>query len=48
MKQRTDANDKNALIAYDNNENNRHYYLLRKEGKEVEEILEEIIKAVAA
>ena len=48
MKQRTDANDKNALIAYDDHEYNPHYYLLRKEGKEVEEILEEIIKAVAA
>lgn len=48
MKQRTDANDKNALIAYDGHEYNRHYYLLRKEGKEVEEILEDIIRAVAA
>ena len=49
MKHRSDANDKNALVAYDDLTNrNPKYYLLRKDGKEVEELLSDVIKAVAA
>jgi hypothetical protein len=49
MKQRSDANDKNALVVYDDLTNrNTKYYYLRKDGKEVEELLSDIIKAVAA
>ena len=49
MKQRSDANDKNALVVYDDLTNrNAKYYYLRKDGKEVEELLSDIIKAVAA
>lgn len=49
MKQRGDANDKNAMVAYDDLTNrNPKYYYLRKDGKEVEELLSDVIKAVAA
>lgn len=49
MKQRSDASDKNALVAYDDLTNkNPKYYYLRKDGKEVEELLSDVIKAVAA
>lgn len=49
MKQRSDANDKNALVAYDDLTNrNAKYYYLRKDGNEVEEILSDVIKALAA
>ena len=50
MKQRSDANDKNALEAYDEvtASNKQKYYRLRKDGKEVEKLLSDVIKAVAA
>jgi len=50
MKQRSDANDKNALEAYDEvtASNKLKYYRLRKDGKEVEKLLSDVIKAVAA
>ena len=49
MKQRGDANDKNAIVAYDDLTNkNPKYYYLRKDGKEVEELLSDVIKALAA
>lgn len=50
MKQRSDANDKNALETYDEvtASNKQKYYRLRKDGKEVEKLLSDVIKAVAA
>ena len=49
MKQRKDANDKSALIAYDDpKNNNKQYYYLRKDGKEVEELLADVIVGEAA
>ena len=50
MKQRSDANDKNALEAYDEvtASNKQKYYRLRKDGKVVEKLLSDVIKAVAA
>ena len=49
MKQRSDANDKNALVAYDDLTNrNPQYYYLRKDGSDVEELLSDVIKALAA
>lgn len=49
MKQRSDANDKNALVAYDDITNwNPKFFKLRKDGKEVEELLSDVIEAVAA
>jgi hypothetical protein len=49
MKQRSDANDKNALVAYDDLTNrNPKYYYLRKDGSDVEELLSDVIKALAA
>ena len=47
MKQRSDANDTNAFVAYDDLANrNPQYFKLRKDGKKVEELLSEVIKAV--
>lgn len=49
MKQRSDANDKNALVAYDDLTNRTpQYYYLRKDGSDVEELLSDVIKALAA
>ena len=49
MKQRSDANDKNALVAYDDLTNrNPKYNYLRKDGSDVEELLSDVIKALAA
>ena len=50
MKHRQDANDKDALVAYDEVTafNRQKYYYLRKDGKEIEELLSDVIKAVAA
>ena len=49
MKQRSDANDKNALVAYDDPTNRKpQYYYLRKDGSDVEELLSDVIKALAA
>ena len=49
MKQRSDANDKNALVAYDDLTNRKpQYYYLRKDGSDVEELLSDVIKALAA
>ena len=44
MKQRQDANDKNALIAYDDPNNRKfQYHYLKQDGKKVEELLCDII-----
>ena len=49
MKQRSDANDKSALVVYDDLTNrNPKFLYLRKDGKEVEELLSDVIKAIAA
>ena len=49
MKHRKDASDTNALVAYDDLTNrNPKYFYLRKDGKKIEELLSEVIKAVAA
>lgn len=48
MKQRTDANDKNALIAYEDPANkNQKLWRLKRDGKQVEELLEDIINSCA-
>ena len=47
MKQRKDANDKNALTAYDDPKDNK-YWKLRKDGKAVEELLADFINEEAA
>ena len=45
MKQRQDANDKNALTAYDDSKAvNPNFFKLRKDGKEVEELLADVIE----
>ena len=49
MKQRTDANDTNALIAYDDPANkNPKFWRLKKDGKQIESLLEDIINSCAA
>lgn len=49
MKQRKDANNNYAMIAYDDPTNrNPTYFMLRKDGKIIETLLADIIKAVAA
>ncbi len=49
MKQRTDANDRNALIAYDDPANkNQKLWKLKRDGKQIEEILDEVINSCAA
>lgn len=49
MKQRKDANDKNALIAYDDPKNvNSKFFRLKREGKEIEELLADVIDEEAA
>lgn len=49
MKKRKDANDKNALLVYDNSSKNRDsIWELRKDGKEVEDLLDDVIKSLNA
>ena len=49
MKQRKDANDSNAMIAYDDPSNrNAKFWRLKKDGKEIEKLLETVIKKMAA
>lgn len=47
MKQRQDANDRNALIAYAAQKRDT-FWQLRKDGKEVEELLADVIESIAA
>ena len=49
MKQRKDANNKNAMIAYDDPKNtNGMFFYLKKDGKEIEELLANVIDVEAA
>ena len=49
MKQRKDGNDNNAMIAYDDPSNsNVKFWCLKKDGKEIEKLLETVIKEMAA
>ena len=49
MKKRKDANDPNALIAYDSSPKMRdNFWKLRKDGNEVEGLLEVVIKSLEA
>ena len=49
MKQRQDANDKNAIIAYDDPHNtNSKFFFLKKDGKVIEDLLADVIDYKAA
>ena len=49
MKQRQDANDNNAIIAYKDPKNtNSKFFRLKKDGKEIEELLADVIDKEAA
>lgn len=48
MKQRKDANDENAMLIYDDPIKSQKIWKLKRDGKEIEAMLSDIIKSIAA